>query len=100
MWPTTVFPWQLIQTFLIVKRHRSVQTASLLLGVSVSTIRRHIKQLEFLCGNRLFIANSRGLSPTQLAMDLGLAAERIAGLADAFVGAAARNSRSCPANEP
>ena len=53
-----------------------------------------------LCGNRLFLAGGDGLSPTQLAMDLGCVAERISRLAEAFPGAATKGGALGPANEP
>ena len=75
-------------------------TASLLLGISERTIRRQLKQLEFMCGQRLFVGRTDGLTPTQLALDLGQMAERIALLADTFAGTAARGGAMVPANEP
>ena len=100
MWSSSLFSWELIQTFLVVKRHRRVTTASVLLGVSNQKIRRQLQQLETLCGNRLFVAADGKLLPTQLGLDLGRLAEEISGLTEAFAEVATSEGLKGPANDP
>ncbi|MDQ0315647.1 LysR family transcriptional regulator [Amorphus orientalis] len=67
--------WDLYRTFAAVLREGSLSGAARALGLTQPTVARHIDALEASLGAALFVRTQRGLSPTDLALELAPYAE-------------------------
>ena len=80
--------WNLHRTFLAVLREGSLSGAARRLGLTQPTVARHIETLEEAVGADLFVRSQRGLTPTDMAIDLLPYAETLASTAAALMRAA------------
>ena len=80
--------WNLHRTFLAVLQQGSLSAAARQLGLTQPTVARHIDALEQAVGGDLFLRTPRGLSPTEMAMELKPYAESLAHTAGALMRAA------------
>jgi DNA-binding transcriptional LysR family regulator len=62
--------WMLCRSFLALLREGSLSRAGRRLGVTHSTIRRHLEEMEAAVGAPLFVRAPTGLTPTELALAL------------------------------
>ena len=63
--------WHDLEIFHAVLEQGSFSAAARELGLSQPTVSRHIEQLERTLGKELFTRTSTGLTPSELALDLG-----------------------------
>ena len=77
--------WSLYRTFLTVLEEGSLSAAARRLDLTQPTIARQIDTLEAAIGTVLFVRSQRGLSPTEVALDLKPYAETLASTAAALV---------------
>jgi DNA-binding transcriptional LysR family regulator len=82
--PRTLITWDHYRTFLDVVRDGSLTAAARRLGVTQPTAGRHIAALEAAVGTALFTRSSRGLQPTETALELVPHAETMAAAEAAF----------------
>ena len=80
--------WNLHRTFLAVLQQGSLSGAARQLGLTQPTVARHIDTLEHAVGGDLFVRTPRGLSPTEMALELKPYAEALAATAGALLRAA------------
>jgi DNA-binding transcriptional LysR family regulator len=80
--------WNLHRTFLAVLQQGSLSGAARQLGLTQPTVARHIDSLEHAVGGDLFLRTPRGLSPTEIAIELKPYAESLAATAGAMMRAA------------
>jgi len=80
--------WNLHRTFLAVLQQGSLSGAARYLGLTQPTVARHIDALEHAVGGDLFLRTPRGLSPTEIALELKPYAESLAATAGALMRAA------------
>jgi DNA-binding transcriptional LysR family regulator len=80
--------WNLHRTFLAVLQQGSLSGAARQLGLTQPTVARHIDSLERAVGGDLFLRTPRGLSPTEMALELKPYAESLAATAGAMLRAA------------
>lgn len=77
--------WSLYRTFLAVLEEGSLSGAARRLDLTQPTIARQIDLLEAAIGADLFVRSQRGLSPTEVALDLRPYAETLASTAAALL---------------
>ena len=70
--------WALYRTFLAVTQEGSLSGAARRLGLTQPTVARHVEALERGLGANLFVRSQRGLTPTEIALDLQPHAEALA----------------------
>ncbi len=70
--------WDLYRTFLAVTREGSLSGAARRLGLTQPTVARHIEALERAVGAELFVRSQRGLTPTEMGLELAPHAEALA----------------------
>jgi DNA-binding transcriptional LysR family regulator len=70
--------WALYRTFLAVAREGSLSGAARRLDLTQPTVARHVEALEQAVGARLFLRSQRGLTPTEMALELLPHAEALA----------------------
>ena len=80
--------WNLHRTLLAVLQEGSLSGAARRLGLTQPTVARHIDALEQAVGSDLFVRTPRGLSPTEIALQLQPYAESLAATAGALMRAA------------
>ena len=80
--------WSHYRTFLAVLEERSLSGAARRLGLTQPTVARHIDALEKGVGADLFSRSQRGLTPTEMALDIQPYAEILARAASALLRAA------------
>ena len=80
--------WTLLRTFREVARDGSLSAAARRLGLTQPTVGRHIDTLEDRLGVTLFARSPRGLSATQVALDMVSHAEDMAAASAALLRAA------------
>lgn len=80
--------WNLHRTFLAVLQQGSLSGAARQLGLTQPTVARHIDALEQAIAGDLFLRTARGLSPTEMAIQLKPYAESLAATAGAMMRAA------------
>ncbi len=80
--------WNYHRTFLAVLQEGSLSGAARRLGLTQPTIARHIDALENAVGGELFLRTPRGLSPTEMALELKPYAESLAATVGALMRAA------------
>lgn len=80
----TNLDWNDIKVFLALYRGRSVRSAATDLGMSHSTVSRHLTDLETCLGSVLFTRSRDGLLATNMAEQVFLRAEKVEGEALAF----------------
>jgi DNA-binding transcriptional LysR family regulator len=85
--------WDLYRTFLEVARDGSLSGAARRLGLTQPTAGRHIDALERSLGTKLFTRSHRGLTPTQIALEMVPHAERMTSAQDALQRAASGEAR-------
>jgi DNA-binding transcriptional LysR family regulator len=72
-----LFDWSLVQSFLAVMQHGTLQGAARQLQMSQPTMGRHIEELEKQWGVALFERTGRGLVPTTIALQLAESAKHM-----------------------
>ena len=70
--------WDLYRTFLAVVREGSLSGAARRLGLTQPTVARHVDELERAVGADLFLRSQRGLTPTDMGLELKPHAEALA----------------------
>ena len=80
--------WNLYRTLLAVIEEGSLSGAARRLDLTQPTIARQIDTLEAMIGTDLFVRSPRGLSPTEIALDLKPFAASLAATAAALLRAA------------
>jgi len=70
--------WDLYRTFLAVVQEGSLSRAARRLGLTQPTVARHVDALERSVGADLFLRSQRGLTPTEIALELQPHAETLA----------------------
>lgn len=70
--------WNLYRTFLAVVREGSLSGAARRLGLTQPTVARHVDELERAVGANLFLRSQRGLTPTDMGLELQPHAEALA----------------------
>ncbi|MDR3468757.1 MAG: LysR family transcriptional regulator [Xanthobacteraceae bacterium] len=85
--------WDFYRTFLEVARDGSLSGAARRLGLTQPTAGRHIDALERSLGTKLFTRSHRGLTPTQIALEMVPHAERMTSAQDALQRAASGEAR-------
>ena len=80
--------WDLYRTFLAVLEEGSVSGAARRLGLTQSTVSRHVGGLEEAIGRELFVRSQRGLFATEAALELEPYARTLAATAAAMLRAA------------
>lgn len=83
----TGFPWDDVQLFLVLYRSRTMGEAAKALRVNISTISRRLGALEEALDATLFDRGRQGLSPTQAAEELLVAAEQTEAAVASFANA-------------
>ena len=77
--------WDIYRSFLAVVREGSLSAAARRLGLTQPTVARHVDALEAAIGTELFLRSQRGLTPTEMALDLRPYAETLAATAAALI---------------
>ena len=77
--------WTLYRTFLAVIEEGSLSGAARQLGLTQPTVARHVDALEAALGANLFLRSQRGLTPTEMALDLKPYAGTLASTAAALL---------------
>lgn len=85
--------WDFYRTFLEVARDGSLSGAARRLGLTQPTVGRHIDALEQSLGTKLFARSRRGLTPTQIALEMVPHAEQMTSAQDALQRAASGEAR-------
>ena len=85
--------WNLHKTFRAAMQEGSLSGAARRLGLTEPTVARHIQALELAIGAELFLRSQRGLTPTDVALDLMPYAEALASTVATFMRAGAGSAR-------